>query len=239
MHRVLFLLLKLLLLQTFIFAQTFTVSPNPAYGEADLDDPTTNPGDILAAAEIFNNTDSTLFFRWERIENNRPDGWETSVLGVVITLPPWVDSSEFSLSPNSSGLLNVNAWPSGSPGDINGAIPGEATVKLKITNQNDLSDTLIATYYFNLEGDPILSTSAAESELVKLYPNPASEYFKLTGIQDFESVIVYDIFGRQVDYFAVNNSQEYNIGNLPNGVYLVGLFGRSHKKMKMLCFQKN
>jgi hypothetical protein len=60
-------------------AQNFSVEPNPAYAEADLNNPSSQPDFMQAFASISNYTSDTLFLNWERVLEDTPDGWKTTV----------------------------------------------------------------------------------------------------------------------------------------------------------------
>src|SRR5690606_10559782 len=122
------------ILSTNLVAQNFTVIPNPAYGSADLNDPETNPDDVVAYASITNNTSDTLFLKWERIYNDKPESWESAVCDVNLCYLPIISTKEFFLPPNfTNGDMIVHAYPGKEPGGIPqyGAVPGEAHVKIK------------------------------------------------------------------------------------------------------------
>ena len=224
------------------FAQNFTVTPIPSYGFANLDDPQSGPDDVVAEALISNNTSDTLFLKWERIVNDKPESWETAVCDVNLCYFPAVSTKEFFLAPNfSEGQMLVHAYPGKAPGGIpaNGAVPGEATVKIKITNLNDPSDTLIAEYYITVTGSLILDISEVELEALKIYPNPASDYFRLTRTQEIQQLVVYNILGRQVQTFDIQNGKSYDISNLPSGVYLIAMIDKELDTVKTLRLQKH
>ncbi len=243
------MLKNLLLLLSFItvfsatvVAQNYTVEPIPAYGDADLDNPATDPDDVIASAHITNNTSDSLFLRWERIVNDKPDSWNTAVCDVNLCYFPTVSSKEFILPPNlSGGEMLVHAYPGLEPGGIdeNGAVPGTAHVKIRITNLNDAADSLITEYNFTVTGSPIASISEVELKALKIFPNPASGYFRLTETQEIQQLVVYNILGRKVRTFDVTSDKNYNIGDLPNGVYLVGMIDRDQETVKTLRLQKH
>ncbi len=240
---------NLLLLLSFItvfsaavVAQNYTVTPNPASGSADLDNPATLPDDVVAEAHITNNTSDSLFLRWERIINDKPDSWETAVCDVNLCYFPTVSTKEFILPPNfADGQMLVHAYPGKEPGGIdeNGAVPGTAHVKIKITNLNDAADSLITEYNITVTGSPITSISEVELKALKIFPNPASGYFRLTETQEIKALVVYNILGRKVRTFDVTSNQSYNISDLPNGVYLVGMIDGDQKTVKTLRMQKH
>lgn len=223
-------------------AQNYTVTPIPAYGSADLNNPATLPDDVVADAHITNNTSDSLFLRWERIVNDKPESWNTAVCDVNLCYFPSVSTKDFVLPPNfANGQMLVHAYPGKEPGGIseNGAVPGEATVKIKISNLNDPADTLITEYYFTVTGDIILGISEVELKKLKIFPNPATNYFRLTETQEIQELVVYNILGRKVRIFDVSSNQNYNISDLPNGVYLVGMIDKNQKTVKTLRLQKH
>ncbi len=224
-----------------IIAQNFSVDPNPAYATADLDDFSTQPEDMIAEAFLNNITSDTLFMKWERILDDTHEGWKTAVCDANICVFPEVSFNEFVLYPNESGFsLLVHAYPGGEPGGIfvNGAMPGEGEVHLKVTNLNDPADTLIAVYLFTLTGSPILDLTELELETINIFPNPATDYFTLTETQEIQQLVIYTILGNRVKVFNVNSNQNYNISDLPNGSYFIGLINEEQKTVKTLRFQK-
>ena len=239
---------KYLLLFLFSFicltanAQSFEITPNPALGEANTDMPSTDPDDVVATAHISNNTSDSLFLRWERIDNTRPNEcWETAVCDVNLCYFPTVSTKDFVLPPNfEDGEMLVHAYTGGSPGDD--PTTGETTIILKISNLNDPADTLIVNYNFEVTGTAECMTSSvsvAEREALKIFPNPASDYFQLTETHAIEQLVVYNILGRKVATFAVNSGENYDISGFPNGVYLVGMVDQDEKIVKTIRLQKH
>jgi hypothetical protein len=54
---------------------------------------------------------------------------------------------------------------------------------------------------------------------LKVFPNPTTGYFEIKSTQTFESVSVFDISGRLMQKFTGNAANQYDISNLPKGVY--------------------
>lgn len=71
--------------------------------------------------------------------------------------------------------------------------------------------------------------SGAEKNNVRIYPNPATNYFQVVGSNDVEDVIIYNIFGRKVKSFEVRKGQKYDIETLPMGMYLVQMLDKQSK----------
>lgn len=222
-----------------IYAQNFTVSPNPNYVEADLD---INPGtvEIFTQTSIVNNTSDTLFLKWERTIINKPECWETSVWSIDIQALPITDTKEFLLMPNSaSDELNVHAHidglGAGSPSS------GEAEIVLKVSNLNNSTDTLSVHYNFSVTGgaDCTTSTFDIESETLNIFPNPATDYFQLTEGQDAHYIVVYNLLGQQIKQFDFSQTQNYSINNLPDGIYILKVVDRQRRIINTTKLQKH
>jgi Secretion system C-terminal sorting domain len=54
---------------------------------------------------------------------------------------------------------------------------------------------------------------------VLVYPNPTSGLFQIQSQEAFESLEVYDLTGKMVQKFKGNPSNQYNVSELPNGIY--------------------
>ena len=218
-------------------AQTFTVTPNPINIEVDLNT-APNPNEIIAESIITNNTGDTLNLKWERITNDKPDCWETSVFGVWIQSLPHIDSLTFDLNPNMEGLMNISVFT-----DLMGGVPnaGEAEVVLKITNLNNPTDTLLVEFNFTVTGDNNCSTriSEIEDKLLQVYPNPMTDFFNLRGAEEIEYLMVYNIIGDQMYKYNVTPGQRYYTGELPNGVFIIKLFDGNHDAIKTIKLVKN
>lgn len=236
MSRLLLLLFALFQI-TSISGQSFSVSPNPASGNVDLD---VNPStmEFFAAASITNNTSETLSLKWERIVNDKPECWETSIMDLVLQSLPYVDEHEFDIAPNSDdlpllvfALLSVNSDPTA----------GEAHVVLKVSNLDIPADTVIVDYFLTSTGQITCTTtgiSEKEKNALNLYPNPSSDYIQLTETSAVQQLVVYNILGAPVKTFNVSASQIYNIAILPKGVYLVELINGNGEVVKTIKLLK-
>ncbi len=64
----------------------------------------------------------------------------------------------------------------------------------------------------------------------KVYPNPAVEYFQLKDESESVSQInIYNIVGKKVKSFEVDNEKKYYVDRFPKGMYLVQLLGHDNK----------
>lgn len=217
-------------------AQSFTVSPEVVEVAVDLDT-VENVLDVRAPAIITNHSEGTLRISWERILNDKPDCWETSVFGVLIHTIPVTDSLSFELASQDEGYLDVFAhigydtW-----------IPhsGEADVVLRLTNLDEPTDTLLVSYHFSVSGGAscVTSTATLEEEPTRLYPNPTADYFQLDTPIATHQLTILDLTGRPLRNLAVQPEGQYDISDLPSGIYVLQLKNRSGQLLKTLRLAK-
>lgn len=80
----------------------------------------------------------------------------------------------------------------------------------------------------------LLSTNSFESKLIKIYPNPTNVYIKISGLNQIENYIIYDVLGTEVMKGKIKENDVINIQNLSNGFYFLKL-----ESIKSFRFVKN
>lgn len=74
----------------------------------------------------------------------------------------------------------------------------------------------------SFSGDARSAVNQATLNL-KVFPNPAVDYFSVSDNQVVERVLLFNLVGRQMKNFKARNGEKYNIADLPKGMYLVQL----------------
>jgi hypothetical protein len=78
-----------------------------------------------------------------------------------------------------------------------------------------------------------LEESNVNNTVVKVYPNPSSEYIQLSGINNIEKFKIYDIIGSEIMSGIVHVNEKIDIRNFPNGLYFLNFKnGRTLKFVK-------
>ena len=67
--------------------------------------------------------------------------------------------------------------------------------------------------------DPIISTFQYDN--INVFPNPAIDFFSLTNDKNVEQIVVINMVGRKMRTFEATSGGKYQIGDLPNGMYLI------------------
>lgn len=75
----------------------------------------------------------------------------------------------------------------------------------------------------------INSSKTASKTNLKIYPNPASNFFKLKEVSGVTSIIVYNLVGRKIKQFQTHKNKAYTITDLPKGMYLIQFLGLEGK----------
>jgi hypothetical protein len=186
---------------------TFVVYPNPSDTITTAD-----TYDSPAKGEVKNLGSTPVTIKWERNIISLSPGIETAVCDPVTCWFPGIGTKVFTLGPEEHGEMTVHFYnPTG------GAASG--IVHLKLTNQNNPADTLTAVYTFST----LTSTGELPAATVKLFPNPSTDFFALTGAENVASMRLFALDGRQMARFEPNASQQYAIGHLPVGTYVLSL----------------
>ncbi len=82
----------------------------------------------------------------------------------------------------------------------------------------------ILVVFFMIGGLSLSAQSGIDgnSEEINIYPNPATDYFMVKNEVAVNRLQVFNVIGRQMkDFLVLNEQQQFNIGDLNSGLYLV------------------
>lgn len=239
----------LFFLNSIIVAQdTITLEGLPSFhSTADLQDASTNPGDVLVHAQVVvsNNTSGIRTYVWERTVNNLPEGWNSAVCDTNQCYLSFVSSREFDLGPGAKGRMDVHVYPGGNPGALPGT-PGEAEVHMRIWEKDNPDNFEIGIYTFCVSDGPnspvncsTTSTSNLEAQKIQIFPNPSNDFFKLSDNTLVESVQMYNMVGKLVASYKEYSGARHNISGLSNGMYILRLQNSKGVVLKTVKMVKN
>ncbi len=214
------------------------VQPNPTVEtvEVDLTDPWIEP---IMHGKVTNLAADPIDLRWLLVVEEAPVDWKfkicdnTQCYGTNVTSnvdPVLGINIPVTLATNDTTLLEFHILPKG--------VAGNVKAKIHLTPADNF-DNIIATADYDVTVEGITSVSEAEKAAVKLYPNPTSDYLTLNENSVVEQLIVYNIIGKPVRSFSAENGRQYNISDLPNGLYLVSLLDKDNDIIKTLRVSKN
>jgi hypothetical protein len=143
---------------------------------------------------------------------------------------------------------DINSCPTGKPNLLGAGESFEIQVHLNPASMEGTGD-----YEINLNddqgnplasigGDILISTSTAVKEAtdnkMTVYPNPTTEFFKVSEIQGLKSIELFNIVGNKVRSFDAAPQRQYYVGDLTDGIYLVRLESFNGKVIKTIRLSK-
>lgn len=74
---------------------------------------------------------------------------------------------------------------------------------------------------------------------LSVFPNPTVEHIAVQDNGDaIGQVVVFNLLGKKAKVFEASKGEQYYVGDLPKGVYLVQLVGRNKQVMKTQKIEK-
>jgi len=72
----------------------------------------------------------------------------------------------------------------------------------------------------------VAKTTGGENPAIKIFPNPATDYFEVSQSEKVAKIVVFNLVGKELKRFDAVEGQRYNISELPKGLYLVQLLDK-------------
>jgi hypothetical protein len=196
---------------------------------------------------IRNISSRPLQIKWEEVVARQPAGWSISVCDEYGTYAPFSIANKtkrpISLGPGEATELYLHVQPNGRP--------GRAKIEVPLSVLTDPGKVLhTAVFDISIAGaeptpTPVTATPATttpsrpavKSRSPGIYPNPAVDrfYVQLPAGVELGRVEILNTLGRRVKSFEGSLDENgYKIDNLPEGIYLIGLYDSQGKVIKTL-----
>lgn len=166
---------------------------------------------------LTNTSSSTKTVQWNRTENI-PMGWYSYVCDKELCYLPSAGTATFSMTAGEEVAMKLTAY-------ADAAGTGEITLDMfDVDNNADIVSTT-----FNLNAI-LTDVEDFDIAVVKIYPNPATDFIKITNADGIETMEIYNLIGKKVGSFNnINTFDTYNVSDLPNGMYLVRLLDEDNE----------
>lgn len=168
---------------------------------------------------------------WERITNNLPANHISYICDNNLCYGP-----DLSLCPED----NPNIMEPGYEFNLklyverSGLEEGSGLVEILLWEEGKKDQAVKVKYLVN----QVNSSSQFSKNALKIYPNPADDYFRIDGVQDITQAIVFNIVGEEMLRFYVAGERSYDISSLNSGIYLVKLVRNNGKIAKTIRISK-
>lgn len=242
MKQILLLSFFLLISLGFVKAQDFDITPNDITLDTlvDLTDAFVSG---KMHSDIYNNTPSAVELRWEITQVNGPSEWQAQLCvnnesggcfswdvlsNTDAALPT---PKPLMIAANDHSIFDIGVRPK--------STAGCGTYEIKVTPMNDTTNLLVTgiyTFKYNVDSNCealVSSTNNFDKSLVKIFPNPTTDYFTISDDNQYvESIQIFNIVGKQMAMSSFQNGAAINVSSFPNGLYLVRMLDKDGDILK-------
>jgi hypothetical protein len=162
---------------------------------------------------VKNDSEVNRNLTWTTRVIDAAEGWTDAVCDKNLCYLESVETADFTALPDETCRLDVHVYPNGNE--------GFSIVEVEITEADNPNFSIKHEYYFNTM--PSASTRAQLLSSIKVYPNPAQDYFTIEEGQQAEVVEVLTIDGKMMRSFLYNDNAQYMISDLAAGHYVIRL----------------
>lgn len=212
------------LMITVLFSQSgFSVYPSNATIRID------DAGiDYVTQGYVVNNTDAELTLKWSKKVQSKPEVAGAAICDNVVCWNPSKNESEFTIAAKDSSNFDFHYYPNGNAGN--------AVYKVMVAEVAKPDNKAEMTFSINEATTNNYAFTGQEE--VRVFPNPATEYFSVDGIDKLKEVIVINLVGQEVKRFSASRKAKYNISELIRGLYLIRLVDNKEQVIKTVRLSK-
>jgi hypothetical protein len=187
--------------------------------------------DISYHILVTNTSNQSASIFWSKRMSNNPAGWFSWICDKNLCYTPEISSCPASkpnvLGPGDSFEIQVHMNPA--------STEGSADYELNILDE-------VGNNLANVSGEIVINNTTAVKDVnlskLTVYPNPTTEFFKVTEIPGLKDIQLYNIVGNKVRTFDAAPQKQYYVGDLTDGIYLVRLESASGKVIKTIRLSK-
>lgn len=176
--------------------------------------------------------DTTYTIYWKMEFTNVKDEWQMQ----LCDLNYCYDYNARQSSPNITNRMErgnytfqIGFYPKG--------VAGTGKVILKLYGDNAFTK-LIKEIPINLYAGTSSSKDVTVNA-IRIFPNPASDYFQIANSSQVSKIIIYNVLGKEVKTLFHYNSANHDISDLRKGIYMVRMLDSKNKVIKTIRLSKN
>lgn len=175
---------------------------------------------------------STVFWKFEKGPNYDP-AWEFFVCDLNLCY----SASTERCPPSKPNYMRIGGSVFMFHFKPNG-VNGTSTILFKLYSDKNFTQEVHSSL-INITVSETVSTKDINSfNNLKVYPNPATDYFQISNASGVKKIVVYNMFGKEVKtYFHYPNAQ-HEIAELKAGMYIVKLLNDKNKVVKSVKLNK-
>jgi Secretion system C-terminal sorting domain len=222
-------ILVFLIISAYAMQAQVTVTLTPQVVNAGVP---TDSFEVIAKATFKNTSSTSKKFVWRRTIVAMTNGWQSLVCDAGGCWTSGVSEApdQITVAANSTSIMNVYIRPN--------RLVGAATIEIKIYEFGNEANAVTGRYLFSTT-TPTKDVAKSNAS-VKIYPNPASDFFSIQDDYDVvDRVVVYNMIGRVMKNYTVNaNNNRYTMNDLPEGLYIIRLLNSKGSTVKTIRLNK-
>ncbi len=216
-----FIIMKALYLIGFLFLSSTLfcqITVNPTSLSTTIDYAT---GEYVDTIYVTNAGSTAVNLWWKLTIGNIPADWQIFLCDLNLCYSPGVIQTPASkpnvMPANSTQKMTLHWKPQNTVGQSTLGVQFYSDKLFqKLEAQTDLAAIIIA--------EQSLSTEAIIKDIdIKVFPNPATSYFKLMTDVKFSTLTIFDLFGREVQNYTYNTANSYDVSSIKKGIYYIKL----------------
>ncbi len=186
--------------------------------------------------KVSNTTNAPIEIKWRQTLWDQPFEWQAEISDrdnyYLADENGYTDNDyvmPLLLQPEETFDLSIYIYPNGRA--------GTATYAIDIVDANDQTKVLeTMVFYINVSHRQLKEVVTIRN--VKVFPNPARDYFELTPNQMVDELTIYNSIGQRIKTFAAEKGKKYDISTIPDGLYLVEMSDATGKTLKTVRLLK-
>ena len=208
--------------------RSISIEPAEVHATGNVDDT-----DIEAYVTVTNTGSETLDLLWTRYEVDKPEVWWSWICDLR-------NCYEWNISKAPASRVNTLEPGESMEFQVHARAFGEAGFAQIDVDLYDAADTatVLGTVKATFEAGTTSTDEPDKLARIRLYPNPATDYFRVfqdSGITDIE---VYSVVGKRLLHFRASRDGRYDVSRLPEGMYVVRLLEETGSVVKTVRLSK-
>jgi Secretion system C-terminal sorting domain len=193
-------------------------------------------GDHLYTLSI-NNAGTTPVTVWWKVKKGStfPTQWSTQTCDLFTCYPNNFDecpgSKSQTIAAGTTVTYTMHFYPNG--------VSGSSTMSFELYSDKSFKTLIAQTDPTSVVvADKALSTKTPTSSDLKVFPNPADDYFVIKNDVGVSKVTIFNIVGKEVDSYKHISGATYNVSDYVRGLYIVRLIDSRGKTLKSIRLNK-
>lgn len=241
---------SLLFAMFFLNLHAQLISVTPEYSQSIFEDVVlTDYNDFPIQLSITNHSPNDIALKWVReLPEDCPMSWQAIICDINACYAPHIVTNyDPNLGINQPVIIEAkqtsedfyfHVWlnPSDNPQ------PGCCTPKMyfyEVKNPDSLLAVSEMEVSINKPNCFTNTNELAPIDLIKIYPNPAKDFFRITENSLVKEIEVFNIQGQAIRTFQIANDRNYDIGDLGEGIYLLKMLDKEGNLLKTEKLYKN